>query len=318
VFYQVDTWQGSWVAATNQGNGLFTATSAALAPGLHIMYAYATDGQEASPTMGSGVSQSPLISNIAAFEILVSPLPITGFVCNGYYSGTFVANVEISTGQTCQFVGGGISGNITVIPGGTLVLDNATATGSIASLGGSVILSNSSANEGILSVAGNLTLNNATVGSNVQIIGGAFSIDPSTIKGSLQVQGLLPGSAASSVCGTNIKGNLEFDLNLASLAIGSSSCPGNIVGGSLLVNNNGAPVTIFNNSVVGNLQDLGNLGPTQVVGNTVGGNLQVQNNKGSAQVSNNNVKDILSCVNNASIAGSGNTAMQKQGQCATF
>jgi YVTN family beta-propeller protein len=76
LFFQVDTWQGPWTAATAQGNGAFTGQTAALQPGVHILYAYATDGQDATSTMGSsgfGVGTSPLISNIAAYPFLVSP-----------------------------------------------------------------------------------------------------------------------------------------------------------------------------------------------------------------------------------------------------
>jgi hypothetical protein len=37
---------------------------------MHILYAYATDGQEATST-NTGVQSSPLIGNIKAYEFLV-------------------------------------------------------------------------------------------------------------------------------------------------------------------------------------------------------------------------------------------------------
>ena len=45
LYYQLDTWQGAWIAATNGGSGAFSAETASLPQGLHILYAYATDGQ---------------------------------------------------------------------------------------------------------------------------------------------------------------------------------------------------------------------------------------------------------------------------------
>jgi lysophospholipase L1-like esterase len=39
--------------------------------------------------------------------------PATGTSCNGAFFGTFVGNVKVSAGQTCMFVGGGVTGNIT-------------------------------------------------------------------------------------------------------------------------------------------------------------------------------------------------------------
>jgi hypothetical protein len=55
-----------------------------------------------------------------------------------------------------------------------------------------------------------------------------------------------------------------------------------------------------------------------IVGNIVKGNLQVQNDTGQTIVSNNNVAKNLQCSGNTTISGSGNTASQKQGQCAPF
>jgi hypothetical protein len=49
VLYQVDTWQGPWLRTT--GNGLtFAGITSALAPGFHIVFAYADDGQDATST----------------------------------------------------------------------------------------------------------------------------------------------------------------------------------------------------------------------------------------------------------------------------
>jgi hypothetical protein len=75
-------------------------------------------------------------------------------------------------------------------------------------------------------------------------------------------------------------------------------CPGSTVGGNLQVTNNAAAVGI--------------------TGNIVTGNLQVQTDTGSTTVFSNHVANNLQCSGNATIAGSGNTALQKQGQCVAF
>jgi hypothetical protein len=75
LLFQLDTWQGPWKAAANLGGGQFSATAAKLQPGVHILYAYATDGQEATSTNTAYLS-SPLIGNIAAYLFVVAPYPI--------------------------------------------------------------------------------------------------------------------------------------------------------------------------------------------------------------------------------------------------
>ena len=70
VFYQVDTWQGEWLATTNNGGGNFSGTTPPLQPGFHILYAYATDGQEATSTI-TGRQTSLLVGNITAYGFLV-------------------------------------------------------------------------------------------------------------------------------------------------------------------------------------------------------------------------------------------------------
>jgi YVTN family beta-propeller protein len=68
VYYQADTWQRKWSAAT-PGSGSFSGTVASLQPGFHILYAYAGDSQEATSTQ----PQSPLIGAIQAYGFLVTP-----------------------------------------------------------------------------------------------------------------------------------------------------------------------------------------------------------------------------------------------------
>jgi hypothetical protein len=129
--------------------------------------------------------------------------------------------------------------------------------------------------------------------SSVRVIG--------AIDGNLQVVLLFAGSVQNQVCGSTVHGDLQFESNLIAVEIGSASaalCAGNTIGGNLQIENN--------------------LGATAAVGNTVGGNLQDQNNRGATQVSKNVISGSLECQNDTAIAGSGNTAKSKQGQCSTF
>ena len=78
VYFQVDTWQGVWTPATaTMTPASFTGTLPALSPGVHILYAYATDGQDATSIQaggGSSEQSSPVIGNITAYLFLVTLL----------------------------------------------------------------------------------------------------------------------------------------------------------------------------------------------------------------------------------------------------
>jgi hypothetical protein len=84
VYFQVDTWMGTWTAATAGAGGAYTATTGTLQPGMHVLYAYATDGQDGSSTQGQGElsgNSSPIIGSIAAYWFLVTgaSAPAPGF-----------------------------------------------------------------------------------------------------------------------------------------------------------------------------------------------------------------------------------------------
>ncbi len=71
LLFQMDTWQGAWTQASPGTQGNFTGNSARLLPGLHTLYAYATEGEEATSTV-AGPESSPLIGSVAAYEFLVA------------------------------------------------------------------------------------------------------------------------------------------------------------------------------------------------------------------------------------------------------
>jgi len=230
----------------------------------------------------------------------------SGTNCNGTYSGAFSGNVTVTNGQTCILVNGSVTGNITLN-------------------------------------GGSLAIRNSAIGGNVQVQGGGtFSIGPSAaIGGNVQIQNIPEGTEQNQICGATLHGNLQFQNNGIPVLIGSASpasCAGDYVGGNLTiqnntgavsvvgnavsnnvsVQNNRAAVTVNDNTVTGNLQNQNNSAATSVNNNIVTGNLQEQNNTAPTQIFGNIVGNNLQCQQNFSIAGGGNTAGQKQDQCAAF
>jgi YVTN family beta-propeller protein len=68
LWYQMDTWQGQWLRASGTEPN-FTLTTPTLSLGTHILYAFATDGQDANST---GMAQQ-LIGGMAAYAFMVIP-----------------------------------------------------------------------------------------------------------------------------------------------------------------------------------------------------------------------------------------------------
>ena len=71
LFFQADTWQGTWTQAQSS-HGNFVGQTPTLQPGFHILYAFATDGQDAT-SVNTGRQSAPLVSNVAAYGFLVGP-----------------------------------------------------------------------------------------------------------------------------------------------------------------------------------------------------------------------------------------------------
>ncbi|MGO9127974.1 MAG: beta strand repeat-containing protein, partial [Terriglobales bacterium] len=71
LLFRTDTWQGPWTPATPTTPGNFSGTTTTLLPGFHMIYAYATEGEEANSTI-TGAQSSPLIGTIAAYGFLVA------------------------------------------------------------------------------------------------------------------------------------------------------------------------------------------------------------------------------------------------------
>jgi YVTN family beta-propeller protein len=115
VYYQVDTWQGEWLSATeNPGLDLLEASAttwwkAKIPPqgkGIHILYAYAVDGQDAG-SVNPSPSYSPNTGRISAYLFLVrAPVAeLNAVAVNPVTNKIYVTNYD--------------SDNVTVIDGAT-------------------------------------------------------------------------------------------------------------------------------------------------------------------------------------------------------
>ena len=112
----------------------------------------------------------------------------------------------------------------------------------------------------------------------------------------------------NDICGSTIGGNLELHRSRGNDRIGI----GTIVGFCAAV---GGPI---GNTIGGNIKILGSLGFTTLRGNTVREDLQFFENRGGF-IGTNTIGENLQCERNAPPpSGVGNTAAQKEGQCAAF
>jgi YVTN family beta-propeller protein len=76
VFYQLDTMAGPWLSATNTGGNDFQGSLTNVTPGFHILYAYATDEEDATASnafAGGGIQSSPLVGTVTTFTYLAEP-----------------------------------------------------------------------------------------------------------------------------------------------------------------------------------------------------------------------------------------------------
>lgn len=64
LYFQFDTFEGTWSQGTPTTPGSFTGAASGLAVGTHILYAFAADGEEATSVMQAS---SPIIGGITAY-----------------------------------------------------------------------------------------------------------------------------------------------------------------------------------------------------------------------------------------------------------
>jgi hypothetical protein len=178
--------------------------------------------------------------------------------CIGPRTGTF-DNVVVPKNADCQLSLSTVRGNVTVRRGASLF---------------------SQVNE----IAGNVEGDDPRwVGSFFDLIGGNFDVTGATGPG-FAFDGL---SVNVFVCGSTLeKGNIAVEKSRGTVAVGSSLpiCPGNDVGGNIVVQENLIPaaemMVVAQNRVDGDVQVFKNSGTglKSVVANFVGENLQCKEN----------------------------------------
>lgn len=100
IYYQADAINGKWRNADAHGNALLPP----LKPGLHVLYAFAADGQDSTATQ-TGSTSSPLVGKLSAYLFRVVPfagsvgsnnqilIPNAGGAANPYPSTLAVSSV---------------------------------------------------------------------------------------------------------------------------------------------------------------------------------------------------------------------------------
>jgi hypothetical protein len=222
--------------------------------------------------------------------------------CSGDYGGSG-KQVTVLKGQTCILLAGTkVSGNVSVMPAGSLIDEGAT-------------------------IGGNLT---ATSPRGIQV-------EASSVIGhELEIKGMTGSNegATNFICGASIGGSLSF-LNTAArpeMVIGGESdhkitsdrpaevgdepeqCPGNEIGHNLTVENNADDVAVSGNTVGASLLAEANHDRLTVSGNTITEDMTVSLNSGGASVVSNSVGQRASCQHNKpNTTGAGNTAPKNEG-----
>ncbi len=136
VYSQVDTWQGRWRRAEGSAPNFGDSTSSLL-PGIHIVYAYATDGQFAD-SIQTGSQSSPIIGAIAAYVFLVVPSGAT-------------TTLSLTSGANPSTLGQSLTFTATIGPSISVLFYTVNPTGTVqfqdggSNLGSPVTVSNSTA-----------------------------------------------------------------------------------------------------------------------------------------------------------------------------
>ncbi len=91
VYYQVDTWTGFWNQATpSSGSGTFTIPTQLT--GVHTLYAFAGDGQEAT-SINTGRGSSPIPGAMTAYSFVILPTYLPTYALTVTKKGSGVGTV---------------------------------------------------------------------------------------------------------------------------------------------------------------------------------------------------------------------------------
>jgi YVTN family beta-propeller protein len=180
LYYQIDSRQGSWTATSGPtGSGspvTFTATiGSSLAPGEHILYAFAQDD---TPETTSSFDDGVRIGNIQTLYLVVVPIPTTITVTSNMPTG-------VPAGENVTFTATVVDSSGNLVPSGTVQFSN-----------GSTVLCTAPVSSGTATC----TTNSLPAGPQVTIVA-TFLPDPTTNYGGStgSVQQIVIGSPAHIV-----------------------------------------------------------------------------------------------------------------------
>ena len=132
IYYQMDTQSGAWTLAGSGASATFNTP--ALSGGLHTLFAYASDGQDATST-NTGLHSSPLPGAIAAYTFVVqntAAVNLTGLslTYTGAPQGATVTTVPPGVATSVTYNG---LGTVPTNAGSYAVVATITAPGFVAS-----------------------------------------------------------------------------------------------------------------------------------------------------------------------------------------
>jgi len=154
------------------------------------------------------------------------------------------------------------------------------------------------------------TIGTTTVDNLLVPQGATCTLNGTRVEGTVQVQ----RNATLFANGIRVKGNVQSEgfknivLRRDSVVVGSVQLENGLAGGS---------GRVLNTRINGDLQFFQNEARMVARGNTILANFQANQNKGGLVIKNNRIAENLQCQsNNPPPTGGGNTAGEKEGQCA--
>ena len=164
-------------------------------------------------------------------------------------------SLVVPTNATCRLYNTQVDGTISVRPGGSLIVQSGSASGSPSVIGGTVSDDHGYVNISNSTVKGQLSLNAPQNGIQQEGVGGGHICNSSVASVNIQnaPNGYSIGGGSCEEYGT------------------TGSAYGNHVGGSVNVANNPSLITIEGNTIGGNLNCIGNNPAPEFYGNTVAG-----------------------------------------------
>jgi hypothetical protein len=154
------------------------------------------------------------------------------------------------------------------------------------------------------------TIGTATVDNLKVPQGASCTLNGTRVEGTVKVE----RNATLTASGIRVKGNVQSE-GFKSILLRQSS----VVVGSVQLENglDGGSGRVLNTRINGDLQFFSNEARMVARGNTVYANLQANQNTGGLVIENNRIAENLQCQsNNPAPVGGGNTAGDKEGQCA--